>query len=89
MDFRACELDNDDDCDTHAIDTIRWLAIEEGIFAEEYILDETHFRWYENNNQITPTAALAGENISLTSMPGNDQVRLRMLIQDAHTELPA
>lgn len=29
MEFRACELDNDDDCDTHAIDTIRWLAIEE------------------------------------------------------------
>lgn len=29
MQFRSCELDNDDDCDTHAIDDIRWLAIEE------------------------------------------------------------
>lgn len=29
MEFRSCELDNDDDCDTHAIDDIRWMAIEE------------------------------------------------------------
>jgi hypothetical protein len=29
MDIRACELDNDDDCDTHNPDTLVWLAIEE------------------------------------------------------------
>gem|GEM_PF-3747412 len=34
MQFRSCELDNDDDCDTHAIDTVRWFAIEQGVFTQ-------------------------------------------------------
>ena len=29
MEIRSCELDNDDDCDTHNSDTLVWLAIEE------------------------------------------------------------
>lgn len=69
MDFRACELDDDDDCDGHAIDTIRWLAIEEGIFAAEYILDKTHYRWYENNGANTPSVPLENENTSLSTVP--------------------
>jgi len=89
MEFRSCELDNDDDCDTHAIDTIRWLAIEEGVFAAEYFLDETHYRWYENNGANTPVTPLAGENTTLSLLPVNNQVRLRMLLQNWDPELPA
>ena len=55
MEYRSCELDNDDDCDTHNPDTLRWIAIEEGVFANEYILDKTHYRWYDNNASLTPT----------------------------------
>lgn len=88
MEFRACELDNDDDCDTHAIDTIHWLAIEEGVFAAEYFLDETHYRWYENNGLITPVTPLSDENTTLSSLPVNNQVRLRMLLKNAIPELP-
>ena len=89
MEFRSCELDNDDDCDTHNIGDIRWMAIEEGIFANEYFLDETHYRWYENNNSLTPIVPLANENTSLSSLPVNNQVRLRMLLQNAAPELPS
>lgn len=89
MEFRSCEIDNDDDCDTHAADTIRWLAVEEGVFAAEYLLDKTHYRWYENNNTLTPTVALADENTPLSTIPGTDELRLRMLIQNADPELPA
>jgi len=89
MDFRSCELDNDDDCDTHNIDDIRWLAIEEWIFAWEYFLDKTHYRWYENNGLNTPVTALGDENSSITSIPWNNQLRLRMLLQNVDPELPA
>lgn len=89
MEFRACELDNDDDCDTHAVDTIRWLAIEEGVFAAEFELDKTHFRWYENNAAITPTVPLAHENTTLLSIPASKELRLRMLVQNAEPELSA
>jgi len=89
MNFRSCELDNDDDCDTHNTDDIRWLAIEEGIFAWEYFLDKTHYRWYENNGLNTPVTALTAENTSLTSIPWSDQLRLRMLLQNVDPELPA
>jgi hypothetical protein len=89
MQFRACELDNDDDCDTHAIDTIRWLAIEEGVFADAYTLDKTHYRWYENNNSITPSIWLADENSTLLNVPASKELRLRMLLQNADPDLPA
>lgn len=89
MEFRSCELDNDDDCDTHAIDDIRWMAIEQGVFADEYVLDKTHYRWYENNNANTPITPLAAENSKLNIIPWNRQVRLRMLIQNGEPEVPA
>lgn len=89
MEFRACELDNDDDCDTHAVDTVRWLALESGVFASEYFLDETHYRWYENNGNITPVTPLEDENITLSSMPTSNQLRLRMLVQNSNPELPS
>lgn len=88
MEFRACELDTDDNCDTHAIDTIRWIAIEEGVFATEYFLDETTYRWYENIDNITPTTALANNNTQLSSIPANNQLRLRMLLQNSDPDLP-
>ncbi len=88
MEFRSCELDNDDDCDGHAIDTIRWLAIEEWVFAPEYLFDQTHYRWYENNSLNTPVTALADENNSLTSIPWSNEIRLRMLLQNADPDLP-
>lgn len=88
MQFRSCELDNDDDCDTHAIDDIRWLAIEEWIFADEFLLDKTHYRWYENNNANTPVTPLALENTTLSSIPINNRLRLRMLLKNAVPELP-
>lgn len=88
MEFRSCEIDNDNLCDTHAIDTIRWLAIEEWVFATEYFLDETHYRWYENNNLITPTVSLASENTQLTNIPANNQLRLRLLVQNSDPDLP-
>ena len=88
MDFRSCELDNDDDCDSHAIDTIRWFAIEEWVFAAEYILDKTHYRWYENNWVNTPVTALEDENTTLNTIPVNKQLRLRMLLQNGDPEVP-
>jgi len=89
MQYRSCELDNDDDCDTHNSDTLRWMAIEEGIFADEYSFDETHYRWYENNNANTPITALADENAKLNLIPANRQVRLRMLVQNGEPEVPS
>jgi hypothetical protein len=89
MDIRACELDNDDDCDTHNPDTLVWLAIEEWVFATEFLLDETHYRWYENNGLNTPSVAAADENNILTSIPWSGELRLRMLIQNADPDLPA
>lgn len=88
MEFRACELDNDDDCDGHAIDDIRWIALEEWIFAAEYVLDKTHFRWYENNWLGTPSTSLSDENATLLNIPASDELRLRMLVQNADPELP-
>jgi len=88
MEFRACELDNDDDCDGHAVDTIRWLAIEEWIFASEFLLDVTNYRWYENNSSLTPATSLASENTTLSTIPWSDQLRLRMLIQNSDPALP-
>lgn len=69
MQYRSCELDNDDDCDTHNSDTLRWMAIEEGVFADKYVLDKTHYRWYENNNANTPVTPLAAENSKLNIIP--------------------
>jgi len=89
MEIRSCELDNDDDCDTHNSDTLVWLAIEEWIFASEYLLDKTHYRWYENNGVNTPSVALADENTTLSTIPVNNQLRLRMLLQNGDPELPA
>jgi len=89
MQFRSCELDNDDDCDTHNSDTLRWIAIEEWIFANEYFLDKTHYRWYENNWINTPAIALADENTTLSTLPFSNQLRLRMLLQNGDPELPA
>ncbi len=89
MQFRSCELDTDDDCDTHAVDTIRWLAIEEGVFANEYLLDKTHYRWYENNAANTPVTPLAQENTVLSSLPSSRQLRLRMLLQNSKSFLPS
>jgi len=87
MDFRSCELDsNDDDCDGHAVDTVRWFAIEPGVFTQtatqSLYLDKTHYRWYENIDSITPSTALASENIKLSALPANGQLRLRMLLQN-------
>lgn len=89
MEIRSCELDNDDDCDTHNSDTLVWLAIEEWIFASEYLLDKTHYRWYENNGANTPIVALTNENTTLSNLPTNEQLRLRMLLQNGDPELPA
>lgn len=89
MQFRSCEIDTDDDCDTHAIDTIRWLAIEEGVFANEYFLDKTHYRWYENNGANTPVIPLENENTVLSHLPISEQLRLRMLLQNSQSPLPS
>lgn len=89
MEYRSCELDNDDDCDTHNSDTLRWIAIEEWVFAAEYFLDKTHYRWYENNGVNTPVTSLADENTTLSNIPVNNQLRLRMLLQNWNPELPA
>lgn len=89
MEYRSCELDNDDDCDTHNPDTLRWLAIEEWVFAPEYVLDKTHYGWYENNSLITPVTALADENSTLQTIPVSNQLRLRTLVQNADPELPS
>lgn len=88
MEFRSCELDNDDDCDTHAIDTIRWMAIEEWTFAPDYLLDETHYRWYENNGALTPSTPLVDENTSLSVITWSGELRLRMLLKNWDPELP-
>jgi len=88
MQYRSCELDNDDDCDTHNTDIVRWMAIEEGVFANEYYLNETHYRWYENNGLITPATPLASENMVLNSLPASQEIRLRMLLQNSEINLP-
>jgi hypothetical protein len=73
MEFRACELDNDDDCDTHNSDTIRWLAIEGAVFdqipGDSYTVDQTHYRFYTNSDSITPGVALDSENTALNVLP--------------------
>jgi len=93
MQFRSCELDNDDDCDTHAIDTVRWFAIEQGVFTQAvswtYYLDQTHFRWYGNNELIAPVSSLETENTPLSSIPVWNELRLRMLLQDGVNNLTA
>lgn len=89
MDYRACELDDDDDCDGHNSDTLVWLALEEWVFASEYYLNETYYRWYENNGLITPDTALADENTTLSSLPVSEEIRLRMLIQNSEINLPS
>lgn len=73
MQFRSCELDNDDDCDAHAIDTVRWMAVQEGVFSPiitaTYSFDVTNYRWYDNADSVTPSTALADENTQLTNLP--------------------
>jgi len=69
MQYRSCELDNNDDCDGHNTDIVRWLAVETGLFAQEYSLDETHYRWYENENNLTPSVPLSDENTPLSTIP--------------------
>jgi hypothetical protein len=87
MQFRSCEIDSNDNCDTHAIDDVRWFAIQKGVFMKEYFIDETHYRWYENNSSLTPTTPLADENMKLSTIPINNQLRLRMLLQNGDSEI--
>ena len=86
MQFRSCEIDNDDDCDTHAVDTIRWLAIEQAVFGQvlgdSNALDQTHYRFYNNANSDTPWGALVAENTTVSTLPLNWELRLRMLLQN-------
>lgn len=88
MQFRSCELDNNNACDSHNADLLQWLAIETGIFGRRYYLDETHYRWYENRDNITPNTPLAGENETLLSIPANRKLRLRLLIKNAANDIP-
>lgn len=86
MDYRSCELDNDDDCDTHNTDTVRWLAIEEWTFIDaiwkDNYLDQTNYRWYQNSDSLSPGSSLAAENAQIWSLPVSWELRLRMLLQN-------
>jgi hypothetical protein len=39
---------------------------------------QSHYRWYDNRNNITPNSALANEDTSYSGIIAGDTVRLRM-----------
>jgi len=52
-------------------------------------LTQNYFRFYENINNITPTDALAGENLTPTGVANSDLIRLRMTVQAGSSPLRA
>jgi len=51
--------------------------------AEEVILTQVGYRWYENINSLTPITPKAGENIAVDTPGQEEVVRLRINVRDS------
>jgi len=79
---------SEDDCNAlHPTEIFGWIAVDPTM--NPFFRNMTHYRWYENNGAITPINALASENTTLSVLPVNNQIRLRMLLQNSVPELPS
>ncbi len=59
-----------------------------GLFSNKTVyLDQTHFRWYENVDSVTPVTALESENTQLSEIDFGEQARLRLLLQNGKSDL--
>ncbi len=88
-DIRYCEIDAADTCDTHAADTVAWLAIEPGLFMSNFSLDQDTYRFYAQADSVQPGGALAAENTELTGVALNDSSRIRIGLQAGAENMPA
>lgn len=82
-DVHFCELDATNTCDSHSADTFAWMAIEKGPIEDALVLDQDGFRWYQGQNNVTPTNPLGSENEDILNVANNDVVRLRIAAQNS------
>lgn len=77
---------------SHTTEVVALLAFQNAtgtLTAQPTYLDQTHFRWYQNLNNITPSTPLAAENGVAGGVENGDAIRLRLSLQNGVSALPA
>ncbi len=88
MDFRYCEEDAGNLCNTHTSEKTYWFAVEEPIVAGS-ITDQLHFRWRNDTTDVNTSGGfLAGEDSnSIPDINKNETYRLRAEVANNGTAI--